>query len=79
MEKLQILFPEPQLHSLRKIARSLDRPVSELVRAAVDAWLARHEPWSDEVREDPPSYNCGKILVRAEDLREAANEDRLQP
>jgi hypothetical protein len=79
MEKLQILFPEPQLQSLRRIARSLDRPVSELVRAAVDAWLARHEPWAEEVREEPPRYNCGKILVRAEELREAANEDRLKP
>jgi hypothetical protein len=79
MEKLQILFPEPQLYSLRKIARSQDRPVSELVRAAVDAWLVRHEPWVEEVREDPPSYHCGKTLVRAEDLREVANEDRIQP
>jgi hypothetical protein len=79
MKKLQILFPEPQLHSLRKIARSQDRPVSELVRAAVDAWLARHEPYSGEVREEPPSYNCGKILVEPEELREAANGDRLKP
>jgi hypothetical protein len=79
MEKLQILFPEPQLHSLRKIARSQDRPVSELVRAAVDVWLARHEPWAEEAREEPPTYNCGKIHVRAEELREAANEDRLKP
>jgi hypothetical protein len=79
MEKLQILFPEPQLYSLRKIAHSQDRPVSELVRAAVDAWLARHEPWAEEAREEPPRYNCGKILVKADEFREVANGDRLQP
>lgn len=77
MEKIQILFPEPQLHSLRNIARSQDRPVSELVRAAVDAWLARHEPWEEAVREDPPSYHCGDILVEADGLRDAANGDRI--
>jgi hypothetical protein len=79
MEKLQILFPEPQLLSLRRMARRQDRPVSELVRAAVDAWLERHEPWAGEVREEPPVYHCGELLVGGEDLREAANGDRIQP
>jgi hypothetical protein len=76
MEKIQILFPEPQLRNLRKIARNQDRPVSELVRAAVDAWLARHEPWENIARENPPSYHCGNVLVGADELREAAHGDR---
>jgi hypothetical protein len=79
MQKLQILFPEPQLRSLRRIARSQDRPVSELVRAAVDAWLQRHEPWTDGVAEDPPTYHCGMVLVGPDQLREAAYEDRSNP
>lgn len=66
------------MYSLRKIASSQDRPVSELVRAAVDAWLARHEPWAEEAREDPPRYHCGKILATPEELRDAANGDRIQ-
>jgi hypothetical protein len=45
----------------------------------INAWLTRHEPWSVELREDPLRYNYGKIHTTAEDLRDAANEDRLQP
>ena len=79
MQKLQILFSEPQLRSLKRIAHSQDRSVSELVRAAVDAWLERHEPWTDGVAEDPPSYRCGEMLVTVEELREVAHGDRSRP
>lgn len=70
-----MLFPEPQLRTLRRIAKTQDRPVSELVRAAVDAWLVRHEPWTETVREDPPVYGAGDVLVDAEQLRDAAYDD----
>lgn len=36
MQKLQILFPDQQMDALRRLARIEDRPVSELVRRAVD-------------------------------------------
>lgn len=76
MEKIQILFPEPQLRRLRDIAGSQDRPVSELVRAAVDLWLARQGAAPDSVAEEPPSYHCGSILVAPEELRDLATGDR---
>lgn len=76
MEKLQILFPEPQLLRLRRVARKQDRPVSELVRAAVDLWLERHEPWEEDVKEAPPRYHCGEVIVKAEELRDLAYGDR---
>jgi Arc/MetJ-type ribon-helix-helix transcriptional regulator len=76
MDKLQILFPEPQLRRLRSLARRQDRPVSELVRSAVDLWLARHESEGEAVREEAPSYHCGTILADGSDLRELANQDR---
>lgn len=79
MEKVQILFPKPQLERLRRIAGARDRPVSELVRAAVDSWLERQGDLPGEVREPPPTYNCGAILVPPEDLREAAYQDRARP
>ena len=44
MQKLQILFPEPVLRRLRELARKEDRPVSEIVRKAVDAWIEKTEP-----------------------------------
>jgi hypothetical protein len=79
MEKLQILFPELQLRRLRRVAAQRDRPVSELIRAAVDAWLERN-PDPPSVAEAPPSYSTGGIIRSAEDLREAAYEDgELRP
>jgi Arc/MetJ-type ribon-helix-helix transcriptional regulator len=78
MEKIQILFPRPQLDRLRRIADARDRPVSELVRAAVDAWLERQGDPGPEVREAPPIYHCGEIRVAAQRLRDAAYSDRFQ-
>ncbi|WP_319563126.1 hypothetical protein [Marispirochaeta sp.] len=77
MQKMQILFPDPQIARLRRIATSQDRPVSELVRSAVDFWLSRYgdqEP--DSSAKSPPVYSCGDILVQADMLRENAYEDR---
>lgn len=76
MEKMQILFPKPQLDRLRRIANTRDRPVSELVRAAVDAWLERQGSTVGEVHEAPPAYHCGEILTAADHLRDAAHNDR---
>jgi len=80
MQKMQILFPEPQLARLRRIADAEDRPVSELIRGAVDFWLSRYgksEPGA--VAERPPTYSCGEILTPAQDLRNKAHEDGEQP
>jgi hypothetical protein len=78
MEKMQILFPEPQLARLRQAAKVMDRPVSELVRAAVDAWLAANAPAPRQVREAPPVYGLGDIHTNADALRERAWEDRAE-
>lgn len=79
MEKMQILFPEPQLARLRQAAKVMDRPVSELVRAAVDAWLLANAPAPNRVREAPPTYGLGDINAGAPDLRDRAWEDRAEP
>lgn len=80
MHKMQILFPEPQLSRLRQIAAREDRPVSELVRSAVDFWLSRHgEAPSDGVMEEPPVYGCGAILADPGALRDIAYDDRRSP
>ncbi len=78
MEKLQILFPAPQLAQLRQAAKVMDRPVSELVRAAVDSWLAANSPAPARVREAPPSYSLGQISADSAALRERAWEDRAE-
>ena len=77
MERLQILFPEPQLNKLRGIAKQEDRPVSELVRSAVEFWLSRHGAnTTNSVSEAAPTYQCGDILVNADNFRDIANDDR---
>ncbi len=75
MEKLQILFPEPQLRRLRLAAQRQDRPVSELVRNAVEQWLDRGDARADEVREQPPTFALGPISIPASEMREAAYRD----
>jgi hypothetical protein len=77
MQKMQILFPEPQLSRLRKISESLDRPVSELVRSAVEFWLSRYgEIQGNMMADPPPVYGCGAILTDSREFREMATEDR---
>ena len=61
MEKMQVLFPKPQLDRLRRLARDSDRPVSELVRAAVDAWLSRQADTTMPVHDEPPVYSLGAV------------------
>lgn len=77
MEKMQILFPEPQLARLRRIAGRQDRPVSELVRSAVDFWLSRYGSVEDSfLAEEPPAYGCGQVLADPGSLRDKAYEGR---
>jgi len=76
MEKIQVLFPAPQLNRLRQMAKAEDRPVSDLVRSAVEFWLARYgAPSAGEVRETPPIYDCGEILVSSKNLRDLAQRE----
>lgn len=59
--------------------RELCRGIQVLSPAGfMDAWQTRHEPWAEEVREDQPSYNCGKILATPEELRDAVPVGRIQ-
>ena len=79
MEKLSILFSAPQLARLRQMAKQSHRSVSDLVRTAVDAWLATQPPRPALVREAPPVYGLGELRTEPAALREAAWEDRAQP
>jgi len=76
MKKIQILYPEPQMDALRRAAKRLDRPVSEIVREATAEWLRRHAPYIDlEAREAPPVFRAGAIRIPPEELREAGVRD----
>ena len=42
MRRTNIYLPEDQLMALRRLGEQRAAPVSELVREAIDAWLAAH-------------------------------------
>lgn len=79
MQKLQILFPDPQLRKLREIAKREDRPVSEIVRKAVDAWIEKKEPLRETSHKiSVPTFHGGRIKVGSEELRDLAYSDRAE-
>jgi hypothetical protein len=41
MKKLQILFPDPLMRKMRRVARQADLLVNEVVRRATELWLER--------------------------------------
>jgi hypothetical protein len=77
MRKVQILFPEPQLKRLREAARREDRPLSEVVRRATEAYLERL-PAGGPVSGAPavPVFDGGDTLAKPEDFRELAYAER---
>jgi hypothetical protein len=77
MQKLQILFPEPVLRRLRELAKKEDRPVSEIIRKAVDAWIEKTEPPTESQQaKQIPAFHGGRIKARFENLRDIAHQDR---
>jgi hypothetical protein len=70
MQKIQILFPDPVMARLRAVAREQDRPVSELVRRAVDRLLEQMPPAPAPRPASFPTFRGGGLLVDAGELRE---------
>jgi hypothetical protein len=72
MQKIQILFPDPLIEALRKLARIEDRPVSEIVRRAVDRDI---EQRSGLLRRGTlaasafPVFDGGKVLVSSTKMK----------
>jgi len=78
MQKIQVLFPEPQMERLRKAAKQQDRPISEIIRRAVEDWLSRSSPLYDpKCGKAPPRFHGGVVKISHSGLREAAYEDRM--
>jgi hypothetical protein len=74
MQKIQILFPDPVMERLRALARHQDRPVSELVRRAVDR-LLEQAPAPPRTQPAPfPTFHGGGLLVDAGGLKEALHD-----
>lgn len=74
MQKLQILFPDPLMRKMRRVADQVDLPVSEVIRRATEQWLERF-PEETKATKHVPLVNAGKCLVSAADLRKAIYEE----
>lgn len=74
MQKMQILFPNPLIGKLRAVAAEEDRPVSELIRRAVEKFLEM-KPEKPRQQRELPTFRGGKILVSAENLKDAIYDD----
>ena len=78
MQKIQILFPDPVMERLRAVARQQDRPVSELVRRAVDRLLEQVPALPPKQPARFPSFHGGGVLVdagRLKDVLHGQDED----
>lgn len=70
MQKIQILFPDPVIERLRAVARQQDRPVSELVRRAVDRLLDQMPALAPKQPPQFPTFRGGGVLVDANRLKD---------
>lgn len=70
MQKIQILFPDPVMERLRAVARQQDRPVSDLVRRAVDRLLEQIPATPPKQPARFPTFRGGGVLVDADRLRD---------
>jgi hypothetical protein len=77
MQKIQILFPDPDMALLRETAEAMDRSISDIVRTATEAWLlSRPRLARKRVRQEVPVFRGGETRIGAETMREIAWEDR---
>jgi hypothetical protein len=80
MQKLQILFPDPLMDALRRLAKAEDRPVSEIVRRAVDRDLEQRAGLLRKGTNNAPvpvfpNFSGGKVLVSAADMKTAIYDE----
>lgn len=74
MQKIQVLFPDPLMRRLRQYAEREDLPVSEVIRRASETWLARFPETEQPSPKKVPALHLGRILVDAENMRDAFYE-----
>lgn len=81
MQKIQILFPDPVMERLRALARQQDRPVSELVRRAVDRLLEQVPALPPKQSARFPTFHGGGMLVGADRLKDVLHgaDEEVRP
>jgi hypothetical protein len=74
MQKIQILFPNPLMVRVRAVAEEEDRPVSEIIRRAVERFLEMRPEKPNQLPR-LPTFRGGRILLSAENLKEVLYND----
>lgn len=72
MKKIQILFPDPLMRRLREIAALEDRPLSELIRRAVERFTEQ-TPYRENLNSAQrrlPTFKCGTMLASSSEMKE---------
>jgi Arc/MetJ-type ribon-helix-helix transcriptional regulator len=70
MQKMQILFPEPMMARMRSLAEAEDRPVSEIVRRAVERLLEQSPSKGRRTdSERLPTFRAGRVRVSAGEMK----------
>lgn len=75
MQKLQILFPDPIMRKLRAVSQAEDRPVSEIVRRAVERLLMQRTATPPTPKPSFPVFHGGGVLVSASHLKQEIYSD----
>jgi hypothetical protein len=70
MQKIQILFPDPMMRKLREFAAAEDRPISEIVRRAVERALQQSAVPKSPVPEFP-TFRGGGVRMSAAKMKQA--------
>ena len=73
MQKIQILFPDPMMKRIRKLAAQEDVSISDLVRRATDCWLERF-PVKTTAPRKVPVIDAGRCLLDTDAMKEALHE-----
>lgn len=77
MQKIQILFPDPLMAQMRKMAEALDMPVSEVVRRATEEWLNKLsflQSSGGASSMEIPTFDGGPCLLAADQMRDLCSE-----
>ncbi len=71
MQKIQILFPDPLMRRVRELAELEDRPLSEVIRRAVERF-AEQSPTAGRPESGPPklpTFRGGRMLADAGEMK----------
>lgn len=73
MKKIQVLFPDPSMERLRRVAEREDRSMSELIRRATECWLDRLPEGAvgTDKAYQPKTYRLGLKTEEPRKLKEA--------